>query len=357
MDAFNKYLISIIIPVYNVEKYLVNTINSIIEQTIGMDNIEVILIDDNSNDKSKDIINKYVKKYKNFKGIFCQKTSGFPGKPRNIGLNLSSSEFIMFLDSDDYLENNACEILYNKIIETKADIVCGAYTTLDSNFKENFNKLFWLTTLTNPNDNWNDRVNTTEKLLSNQNFELIIDDLTEYPSIIGTSNVWGKIFKKSLFEKNNIRFPEDRVAEDSVFLLNSIYNASRIVFIKNIILHYNNKRETISDLSMSHTKNNKNLEGRISSYLLMYNLSVKHDMVELFAEYLLSQKINYWFNSYLLRTKIDDFLLYELLNNYQILFKLCYYHDLKLTTEMRSIFKDICDNNFDKAIEKVKLLI
>lgn len=357
-----KYLISIIIPVYNVEKYLENTIKSIEEQTIGLEKLEVILVDDNSKDESKKIIKKYVDKYENFKGIYCQESSGFPGRPRNIGLDICSSEFIIFLDSDDYLERNACEILYNKIIETDADIVCGGHTIFDSHSKETFDIHLWICTLTNPYDTWNNRVNTTKKILSNSNFELIVDDLYEHPSIIGAFNVWSKIFKKSLINNNKIRFPEDRVAQDSVFLLESFYNANRIAFIKDIIVHYNNIRNDANDSSISHVKNQKNLEGRLSAYLLMYNISVKHNHVDLFAKYLLSKKLNYWLSSHLLTMKLDDYslndsFLYNLFYNYQVLFKLAFYYNINLSPEKYEIYKDICNNDFDKAVEKVKLLM
>ena len=353
----NNYLISIIIPVYNVEKYLDNTLKSIEEQTIGLNNLEVILVDDNSNDGSKKIIERYLNKYDNFKGIFCQEGSGFPGKPRNIGLEICSSDFIMFLDSDDYLENNACEILYNKIIETKSDIVSGSYTSLNSDFEEEMDLAVWINTLTNPSDNKNRRKETTKKLLSNPNFELIINDLKDYPSIIANYNVWGKIFRKELIDENNIIFPEDRVAQDSVFLLEAFYNANKIVFIKDIIVHYNNRRNDSNNSSISHIKNQKNVEGRISAYFLMYNISKKHGYVDFFSKYILSQKLDYWFKYHLLNINVDDTFLYNIVYNYQILFKLCYYNNTHLSNEISSIFKDISENNYDKSVEKIKLLM
>lgn len=356
MNKINNFLISIIIPVYNVDKYLDNTLKSIEEQTIGLNNLEVILVDDGSNDGSQEIIKRYLNKYDNFKGIFCQVSSGFPGKPRNIGLEICSSDFVMFLDSDDYLEKDACEILYNKIIETGSDIVSGSYTSLDSNLKEEMDLAVWITTLTDPMDNYNNRKEYVKKLLSNSRFELIVNDLKEYPSIIANYNVWGKIFKKSLFDSFNIKFPEDRVAQDSVFLLECIYNANKIVFIKDIIVHYNNQRNDSNDSSISHIKNKKNVEGRLSAYFLMYNISKKHNYTDLFAKYILSQKLNYWFKYHLLNVDMDESFLLDILYNYQSLFKLCYYNNSRLSYEISSIFKDISENNFDKSIEKIKIL-
>ena len=117
------YKISIIVPVYNVEDYLRNTLDSIVSQSFGLENLEVVLVDDKSTDGSADIIREYVDKYDNFKGIFFDEGSGFPGKPRNVGLEHATAEYIMFLDSDDWLEENACEVLYESIVDEDADNV------------------------------------------------------------------------------------------------------------------------------------------------------------------------------------------------------------------------------------------
>ena len=95
------YKISMIIPVYNAEKYLKRTINSIINQSIGFENIELILVDDNSQDNSKSIIEEYVAKYDNVIGIYSNENHGFPGFGRNKGIEIASAQYIMFSDNDD----------------------------------------------------------------------------------------------------------------------------------------------------------------------------------------------------------------------------------------------------------------
>jgi len=79
-----KYKVSVIIPVYNAEKYLKTAIDSVINQTIGFENIELIIVNDNSNDNSEQIIKEYSNKYDNIIDIHLDKNSGLPGKPRNI---------------------------------------------------------------------------------------------------------------------------------------------------------------------------------------------------------------------------------------------------------------------------------
>ena len=129
-----SYKISVIIPVYNAEKHLENTINSIIKQSIGFENIELILVDDASKDNSKKIIESYSEKYSNIIPYFSEKNHGYPGFGRNIGLNTATSDYIMFMDNDDEYDVNMCETLYETMINENADIVvCGRMMVNQSN--------------------------------------------------------------------------------------------------------------------------------------------------------------------------------------------------------------------------------
>ncbi|WP_142406486.1 glycosyltransferase family 2 protein, partial [Heyndrickxia sporothermodurans] len=96
--------VTVITPVYNSEKHLRKTIDSVINQSIGFENIEYILIDDCSTDSSRDILLDYSSKFDNIIVVFLKCNTGTPGKPRNIGIHLSTSKYITFLDADDWLE-------------------------------------------------------------------------------------------------------------------------------------------------------------------------------------------------------------------------------------------------------------
>lgn len=111
--------ISIVIPIYNDEKYISQCLNSIINQTYK--NIEIILIDDGSTDNSKNICDEYAKKDKRVK-VFHQKNSGV-SKARNKGLDNITGDYVMFVDSDDWLEPNACEVLIEKIVNERLDVL------------------------------------------------------------------------------------------------------------------------------------------------------------------------------------------------------------------------------------------
>ncbi len=122
-----KYKISIIIPVYNVENYIKDSLESIIRQSIGFKNLEVIMVNDCSTDKSGEIIDDYANKYENFIAIHSTKNSGFAGTPRNMGMEKATSDFIMFLDADDIYKEDICEVFYNKITSEDVDVVSGNY--------------------------------------------------------------------------------------------------------------------------------------------------------------------------------------------------------------------------------------
>ena len=118
----NKYLFSVVIPIYNCEKYLDETINSIVKQTIGFKNIELILVNDGSTDNSEQICLKYKNKYKNI--IYIKQENAGVAEARNKGLEIASGELINFLDSYDKWEKDVFKKVYNLFShEKKLNIV------------------------------------------------------------------------------------------------------------------------------------------------------------------------------------------------------------------------------------------
>ena len=117
-------LISIIVPVYNVEKYVAECIESIIKQTYQ--NLEILLIDDGSTDNSGKICDKYAEKDKRIKII--HKENGGVSSARNLGLDLAQGEYIAFIDSDDFVSNKYIESLYSAIEHKDAEIVLSKYS-------------------------------------------------------------------------------------------------------------------------------------------------------------------------------------------------------------------------------------
>lgn len=185
----NKYKISIIMPIYNAEDVLEQSINSVINQTL--DDIELVCIDDGSVDNSINILNEYSEKY-DFIKVYSQKNQG-SGKARNLGMNLANGQYIGFLDADDFfMENNALERLYDYALNNDANMVTG-------NIKHDID---------NPGE-----------FLPFRNMEYYTEDKVILPEEYGMPWSFYKcIFKKEFLLYNNIYFPDLLRGQDPVFL-------------------------------------------------------------------------------------------------------------------------------------------
>lgn len=221
------YLISLIIPIYNAEDFLENTINSVINQSIGFENIELILVDDNSKDDSRIIIEKYAKKYKNIVPFYSKTNHGFPGFGRNIGLDKSTADFIMFMDNDDELDKDICKNLYNSIISENADVVCCDKVNVDTIGEIRYNISYMNGTETN-----------NKVIIEN-------DDILFFGSI----SVWNKIYKKKIIVENNIKFKENSQADDFIFTMNYFLKSKKLIYLKNYFGYYwNIKSDSLSHI-------------------------------------------------------------------------------------------------------------
>ncbi|MGN1362186.1 MAG: glycosyltransferase family 2 protein [Methanobrevibacter sp.] len=267
------YKISIIMPVYNAEKYLENSLDSIVNQTIGIENLQVIIVDDKSTDSSSYILEKYYNKYRNnFKIIHLKSNIGAAYGPKNIALNHVEAPYIMFLDSDDSFELDACEVLYNKIIKTNAGIVYGRYKRIYTDIElleENKNHYInsnlelvqkshsaFKDSLYKYTDDIIDNIklngiigflwrNIVSHIIygntirnsddSNGVFdEIYLEKLEDNINILRSlPSFWTKIYDANLILSNNIKFPEIISAEDLNFLMEAYFNADGIVFLNN----------------------------------------------------------------------------------------------------------------------------
>ena len=205
--------ITIIVPIYNVEKYLSSALDSVINQTYK--NLEVLLIDDGSTDNSNKIAEEYVKKDSRFI-LIHQENQGLSGA-RNTGLENATGKYIMFLDSDDFFDSNSCESLYNTIEETNADYAIGNYT----NTSEDGTK-------------WENPVFHRDKYKA---FRLSIKDYVN-SFFIMNSGVWNKIFRKSFLDKLGVRFVEKLPAEDAIFTTYCFIHSDRVFYTPDNVYNY-----------------------------------------------------------------------------------------------------------------------
>ena len=337
------YKISIIIPVFNVEDYLDNAFQSIYNQTFDFEDIEIIFIDDNSTDNSLEIIEKYAKKYRNVISIHLDTNSGTAGKPRNIGMSHATADYIMFLDPDDLFTDDACEILYDEILKEDCDIVTGVHTVDGINVYPNL----LLNTLTNPNEDMDTRFEQVNKIIHDSDFSIKLNSIDDYPSFIANSNIWTKIFRKSLIENNNIKFPEKIPAEDSVFLLNAILNAKGIKFINKIVYKYKIDRND----SVSHKFSEELLLNRLKAYYEMYYICANKNKTKIFKQYLLFDKLIYFLVTQLLKSDLTVNELLNVLIFAQPLFKSYVNYNNNIKSHLANLFKYIAHKEYDKVIE------
>ncbi|MGO0906032.1 glycosyltransferase family 2 protein [Clostridioides difficile] len=258
-----EYKISVIVPIYNAEKYIEHAISSLLNQSIGFEVLEVILVDDCSTDRSGLIIDKYANRYDNIKVIHLEKNSGLPGKPRNKGLEIATCEYVMFLDQDDFFDQNACEILYNKIEDTDADVAFGYY-----NYVNEENVII-------------DRNPTSDKYVNYLNGDSSDFEVIELKDKLNfVIPLFNKIYKRKLIEKNNIQFQEHVLGEDRIFVCEYFMTCERIVYENALILNYRLRNK--GEKSTSHTLNLDFFLSAIESYELMYNLFLKYRKNEYF---------------------------------------------------------------------------
>ncbi len=211
--------ISIIVPIYNAEKYLNKCIKSLINQT--KENLEFILINDGSTDTSEEIIQSYqdtrIKYFKN-------KNQGI-GKTRNFGIKKSTGKYIMFLDSDDFLATNACEELFKKAEQDKLDLVINNFYRVEEETSKQEEVII------------SKFKNTTLK----ENKELLLE-INLAP--------WNKLYKSELLKNNKIKFVEDLKYEDAPFVIEAMDKAKRIGQVNKCLNYYvihKNSETTIRD--------------------------------------------------------------------------------------------------------------
>ena len=202
----NECKLSIIVPVYGVEKYIDKCLNSLVKQSLK--EIEIIVVNDGTKDNSQKIIDKYVKKYPDKIKSYIKENGG-QGSARNYGLKKATGEYIGYVDSDDFVEKDMYKKLYNKAKKNNYDIVvCGNY-----NVSEDY---------------------------QNKNIDAFINNYnTDLENIFfGKMAVWNKIYKRDILIKNKLEFKEKVWYEDLAFTLKAIMNSNTFAFIDEPLYDY-----------------------------------------------------------------------------------------------------------------------
>lgn len=221
-------MISIIVPVYNVEKYLKKCLDSLVNQTYK--NIEIICINDGSTDHSLDILNEYANKDKRI--IIINKKNGGISESRNMGIAKASGEYIMFVDSDDWINLETCQKSLDAILKYSVDVVMWSYVREYDD--RSLPKIIF------DKDIYFDEKNTKEKIYR-RFFGLLKEELMQPENADAIVTVWGKLYKSELILNNNIKFVDTKeigTCEDGLFNIEVFKYAKNLYFIKQNLYHY-----------------------------------------------------------------------------------------------------------------------
>jgi glycosyltransferase involved in cell wall biosynthesis len=197
--------LSIIVPVYNVEKYIDKCLESLVNQT--MEAFEIIIVVDGSTDGSIDIVKEYKEKYPEMITYYETENRGLSAA-RNYGISKAKADYIGFVDSDDWVDKNMFKQLYELAIKDNCDIVSCGYTKIYKNEEKRIDL----------------------EINSNDKKDDIIMKSRPY--------AWNKIYKKELFEKFNLKFPEGLIFEDICTVYPLMIRADKIGYINNCYYNY-----------------------------------------------------------------------------------------------------------------------
>lgn len=231
-ESMKSMKVSIIVPVYNAEKYLHRCLDSIVNQTYK--NIEIILIDDGSADSSGEICDVY-KRMDNRIHVIHQTNQGV-SVSRNAGLNKAAGEYILFVDADDYIETNMVEVLIHHTDNGKIDVVLFCYDEIKEHGRES--------------------VECSKEIVPNVQalrHDVLVDKVTNF--------LWTKMYKRTVW--NGVRFPVGHQYED-LYLLPSVFlHVNTYTLISNVLYHYNR----INNTSVTGKDNDFVSRGRYDKFL------------------------------------------------------------------------------------------
>lgn len=298
-------LVSVIIPVYKVEKYLKQCVESVTKQTYQ--NLEIILVDDGSPDLCHQICDELAQKDNRIKVI--HKSNGGLSSARNAGLDVCTGEYITFVDSDDFLDKDFILISLNKLKEFNVDTVfAGVEEHKIKDDKEILNSIGY----------------EDEIVLSGEEKFKELYIASQFSFVMSVS----KLFKREVFA--SLRFPLDRIHEDNAVILDILKNSKSVLLIKENLYHYIRREGSITTSKIS--------EKRIQSLFLNYKESVQFLKNENLNQFLDLNYIQYFYYFWGLFRDCNDRKTRKIIRSYVIKIKKEYKPKLKLNKTKFSIF-------------------
>lgn len=205
--------LSIIIPVFNGEKYIERCISSIMKEKKFEKNVNIIIVDDGSTDRTYEVMARLAQQYSNVQ-IFHKKNGGV-SSARNFGLKVASGQFVLFVDADDTLTSSALSSIMKEIKENKADYYIFP---LEKEVKKGFVQ--------------KQNYSVTEKTVS-------VDEAYEYFYVDGNNGPWSKLFKLEIIQESNLHFHEElKIHEDVIFCMEYLEHCKDVRYCKDVIYSY-----------------------------------------------------------------------------------------------------------------------
>lgn len=250
--------VSIIVPFYNVEKYIEKCLETLVNQTLH--DIEIILVNDGSKDNSEKIAKKFNKKYPK-KIIYVEKENGGLSDARNYGMNFAKGEYIAFLDSDDYVEKDTYENMYEIAKNENADIVeCDFFWEYPNKVREDIGEIY-----------------SGKK------------EMLEKVRVVA----WNKLIKRTILEKSNVQFPKGLRYEDVEFTYKLIPYLEKVSFLKQPCIHYIQRENSISNSQNERTKEVFDVLDHVIDYYKEKNIydEYKQELEYTYTRYLLCSSL------------------------------------------------------------------
>ena len=261
--------ISIIVPVYNVEKYIVKCMDSLINQTYR--DIEIICVNDASTDCSLTILNQYAKKDSRVK-IIDKENEGV-SLARNKGIELACGQYLMFVDSDDWIEPTTCEVALSEILKENADVLMWPYVR---EFKDkSVPKKIW------DSDKLIFEDADVQTKLHRRFVGLLDEELSMPENADALCTIWGKIYNANVIKQNKIFFKDIReigTYEDGLFNLEVFGYVKKVVYIHQFFYHYRKDNDTsiTTSYNLQLRRQWDNLFGYIREYINEQQLPIEY---------------------------------------------------------------------------------
>ncbi|WP_407432315.1 glycosyltransferase family 2 protein [Methanobrevibacter sp.] len=277
-----KYKVSVVVPTYNSGLFLNAFFDSIMYQSLGFENIEVIFVDDCSDDEyTLYLLDLFDENFSNVKSISLEKNSGFPGTGRNTGLIIADSEYVIFSDHDDTYNPDAFEIMYDNATKNDADMLITNYYRIFPDEREKVKTVF-----------------------NGEN--IVVNDVNEDTRLFSIDPaIWCKLFRKDFLIENDIRFLEGMLAEDLYFFIVSLFKSSSTVYLDDVYSYNYYIRNVEGDKSTIHIRNKKYLGKMIEGYWKTEEFLENNDYNKYYAE-IFNMHFVYWLTSLILSGITDD---------------------------------------------------